>query len=79
MSDWTPESVRAAAAEWVWVPPDAQQVLTSEYQLIAYPAHYQHPTQVAWSGPTRPVPEVVGEVLAQVRLGPGPHLLVGQR
>ncbi len=54
MSDWTPESVRAAAAEWAWVPPAAQQVLTSEYQLIAYPAHYYHPTQVAWSGPTRP-------------------------
>jgi GNAT superfamily N-acetyltransferase len=66
MSDWTPEAVRAAAAAWVWVPPDAQQVVTSEYQLIAYPPHFQHPTQVAWSSPARPVDEVVGEVLAQV-------------
>jgi GNAT superfamily N-acetyltransferase len=65
MGDWTAEAVRAAAAAWVWVPPDAQQIVTSEYQLIAYPAHYQHPTQVAWSSPARPVDEVVDEVLAQ--------------
>jgi GNAT superfamily N-acetyltransferase len=65
MSDWTPAAVRAAAAEWVWVPPDAEQVLTSEYQLIAYPAHYQHPTQVAWSDAARPVGEVIEEVLTQ--------------
>jgi GNAT superfamily N-acetyltransferase len=64
MSDWTPAAVRAAAAEWVWVPPDAKQVVTSEYQLIAYPAHYQHPTQVAWSSATRPAGEVIEEVLA---------------
>jgi hypothetical protein len=49
------------------VPPDAEQVLTSEYQLIAYPGHFQHPTQVAWSNATRPVDEIVDEVLAQAR------------
>jgi GNAT superfamily N-acetyltransferase len=65
MGDWSAEAVRAAAAAWVWVPPDAQQIVTSEFQLIAYPAHYQHPTQVAWSNPARPVDEVVDEVLAQ--------------
>jgi len=64
MGDWTAEAVRAAAAAWVWVPPDAQQIVTSEYQLIAYPAHYQHPTQVPWSNPARPVDEVIDEVLA---------------
>jgi hypothetical protein len=32
---WTAEAVRRAAAEWVWVPPDAEQVLTDSYQLIA--------------------------------------------
>jgi GNAT superfamily N-acetyltransferase len=67
MSEWTAEKVRAAAEAWVWVPPDAEQVLTSEYQLIAYPAYYQHPTQVAWSSVSRPVEEVVDEVLAQTR------------
>src|SRR5215472_5091662 len=68
MSDWTAEKVRAAAEAWVWVPPDADQVVTSEYQLIAYPAYYQHPTQVAWSSAARPVGEVVDEVLAQARV-----------
>jgi GNAT superfamily N-acetyltransferase len=68
MSEWTAEKVRAAAEAWVWVPPDAEQILTSEYQLIAYPAHFQHPTQVAWSSAARPVEEVVDEVLAQARV-----------
>jgi GNAT superfamily N-acetyltransferase len=67
MTKWTGEAVRAAAASWIWVPPDAEQVVTSEYQLIAYPAHFQHPTQVAWSKLTRPPAEVIGEVQAQVR------------
>jgi GNAT superfamily N-acetyltransferase len=65
MSGWTPAAVRAAAAEWIWVPTDAEQVLTSEYQLIAYPAHYQHPTQVAWSSAGRPASELIEEVLSQ--------------
>jgi len=68
MSEWTAEKVRAAADAWVWVPPDAAQVVTSEYQLIAYPAHYQHPTQVAWSSSVRPAGEVIDEVLAQARV-----------
>ena len=68
MSEWTAEKVRAAAEAWVWVPSDAEQILTSEYQLIAYPAHFQHPTQVAWSSAARPVEEVVDEVLAQARV-----------
>jgi GNAT superfamily N-acetyltransferase len=67
MTKWTAEAVRAAADAWVWVPPDAEQVATSEYQLIANPAHYQHPTKVAWSKLTRPPADVIGEVLAQVR------------
>jgi uncharacterized protein (TIGR00106 family) len=29
---WTAEAVRRAAAEWVWVPPDAEQVVTDSYQ-----------------------------------------------
>src|ERR1700752_362319 len=68
MSGWTAEKVRAAAEAWVWVPPDAAQVVTSEYQLIAYPGHYQHPTQVAWSSAVRPVDEVDDEGLAQARV-----------
>jgi GNAT superfamily N-acetyltransferase len=67
MSEWTPEAVRAAADAWVWIPPGAQQIVTSEYQLIAYPAHYAHPTQVAWCKTTRPAADVVSEVIAHVR------------
>lgn len=67
MTKWTATAVRAAAAAWVYVPPDAEQVVTSEYQLIANPAHFHHPTVVAWSKLTRPPAEVIDEVLTQVR------------
>lgn len=67
MTKWTADAVRAAAAAWIWVPPDAQQVVTSEYQLIAYPSHYVHPTKVAWSKTERPPAQVIAEVLRQVR------------
>ena len=67
MSEWTAEKVRSAAEAWVWVPPGAGQVVTSEYQLIAYPGHFQHPTQVVWSNAVRPADEVIDEVLAQAR------------
>lgn len=67
MRRWTAEAVLAAAAEWVWIPPDAEQVATADYQLIAYPRHFQHPTQVPWSGSERPVTELIDEVAAHVR------------
>jgi GNAT superfamily N-acetyltransferase len=64
---WTAEAVRRAAAEWVWVPPDAEQVVTDDYQLIAYPHYFQHPTKVAWSRSDRPVGELIDEVAGHVR------------
>jgi GNAT superfamily N-acetyltransferase len=64
---WTAEAVRSAAAEWVWVPPDAEQVVTDAYQLIAYPLHFSEPTQVAWSASERPAGELIDEVVAHVR------------
>jgi GNAT superfamily N-acetyltransferase len=67
MTKWTADAVQAAADAWVWVPPDAEQVVTTEYQLISYPAHFQHPTEVAWSKTTRPVPDLIDEVLSHVR------------
>lgn len=67
MRRWTAEAVQQAAAEWVWVPPDAEQVVTDEYQLIAYPQYFQHPTKVAWSASERPVGELIDEVAAHVR------------
>jgi GNAT superfamily N-acetyltransferase len=67
MTTWTADAVRAAAADWVWVPPDAKQIVTSEYQLIAYPEHYQLPTAVAWSASERRAGDLIDEVAAQVR------------
>jgi GNAT superfamily N-acetyltransferase len=64
---WTAEAVRRAAAEWVWVPPDAEQVVTDSYQLIAYPRYFSEPTQVAWSATERPAGELIDEVAAHVR------------
>jgi len=64
---WTAEAVRRAAAEWVWVPPDAEQVVTDSYQLIAYPTYFSEPTQVAWSASERPAGELIDEVSAHVR------------
>jgi hypothetical protein len=64
---WTAAAVQQAAAEWVWVPPDAQQVVTDEHRLIAYPRYFQHPTQVAWSASARPAGRLIDEVAALVR------------
>jgi hypothetical protein len=57
VSDWTPGAV----------PPGAQQALTEDYHLIAYPEHYVEPTMVAWSRSARPAGELVAEVTAQAR------------
>jgi Fe2+ transport system protein FeoA len=53
-----------AAAAWVWVPPDAEDVETGEYRLVIHP---DRPPTVAWSRTRRPVAEVVDEVAARVR------------
>lgn len=67
MSDWTTERVLQAAAEWIWVPADADEVKTADYHLIRYPDHFQQPTQVAWCRTDRPLDEVIEEVLDHVR------------
>ena len=68
MSRWTTEAVLAAAADWAWVPPDATEVRTDEYQLAAYPERYfSYPVCVLWSRSERPVDELIGEVGGHVR------------
>jgi Acetyltransferase (GNAT) family len=67
MPDWTSERVLRAAAAWVWVPPDADEVRTDDYQLIRYADHFAQPTQVAWSRTQRPLDEVIDQVFRQVR------------
>jgi hypothetical protein len=67
VTEWTPQRVRDAAAEWVWVPTDADEVRTDDYHLIRYPDRYAQPTSVSWSRTQRPVAHVVDEVLRQAR------------
>ncbi len=69
MTRWTAEAVQAAAADWTWVPPDATQLRTDEYQLVAYPEHYfTHPVCVLWSRSERPVGELISEVAGHARV-----------
>ena len=65
-----PEAVRAAAARWVWVPVDATEVTTEEYRLT----HYADYSSVQWSATSRPVAEVLAEVLDHVREAGRPTL-----
>jgi hypothetical protein len=67
MTKWTAQRVLEAAAEWVWVPPDADEVHADDYHLIRYPDHFVQPTQVAWSRTQRRLDEVIDEVLEHVR------------
>ncbi|WP_088319519.1 GNAT family N-acetyltransferase [Kineosporia sp. R_H_3] len=67
MTRWTPDAVRAAAAEWVWVPPGAPEVDTDEYHLVGYPESFEHPTQVARCRSARPADGLVGEVAGIAR------------
>jgi hypothetical protein len=62
-----PAEVLRAAAEWVWVPPEAREVQTEEFRVIAYPAHFADPTfATSWSS-SRPADEVIEDVLAAAR------------
>lgn len=66
-TDWTSDRVRAAAAEWVWVPPGAWEARTPEYHLVAYPPTSVVPTQVSWCRSPRPAQVVVDEVVGVAR------------
>ena len=59
--------VLAEAAAWVWVPPEASEVRTEEFRLIAYPAHFADPTvATSWTS-DRPGAAVVADVLRRAR------------
>lgn len=55
--------VRAAAARWIWVPVDATEVETDDYRLT----HYTDYTSVQWSRTSRPLGDVLDEVLGHAR------------
>jgi len=57
------DRVLAAAEEWVWVPPDAVDVVTDDYRVTRYPDW----TSVQWSRTGRHLADVVDEVLDRAR------------
>jgi hypothetical protein len=65
--EWTPERIRDAAAEWVWVPDGSRELRTADFHLIACPEWVGHPTQVAWCRSDRPAADLMAEVADQVR------------
>ena len=52
-----------AAAEWVWVPPDAEEFSGPEYRLTVYPER----VSVQWSATSRPVAELIAEIRERAR------------
>ena len=71
MSAWTRERVLDAAAEMEWLPSGAIELRTDHYRLVRYPGAVLDPTfhaaQVTWSRTTRPLEEVIDEIIAHVR------------
>jgi hypothetical protein len=64
------ERVLAAAAEWVFVPSDAEDYLEPDYRLTVYPDR----TSVQWSSPQRPLPELIDEIRERARVADRPVL-----
>ena len=62
-----PDDVLRAAAEWVWVPPEAREVRTDEFRVIAYPLHFADRTVATSWASTRPADDVIDDVLAVAR------------
>lgn len=64
------DAVVAAAARWIWVPVDATETITDEYRL----SHYADYSSVQCSTTTRPLRQVLDEVLAHTRAAGRPLL-----
>jgi GNAT superfamily N-acetyltransferase len=64
------DDVLARAAEWIWVPPFARDVLTPEYRVVAFPDYFAEPTEafpVVFDS-SRDPQVVVDDVLAAVEV-----------
>lgn len=59
--------VLRAAAEWVYVPRDAQVRKTDEYWLVAHPPHFSEPTIASRLDSARPADALVDDVMAAAR------------
>lgn len=63
----SPEDVVRASNAWVYVPDGAPTVETDEFLLVRFRDHYDYQLALARFTPSRPLPEVVGEVLEAAR------------
>ena len=63
MSGTSTRDVLAAAAAWVWVPPDADDVVAADHRLV----HYPWGTTVFAANPRRPLAEVANEAADAAR------------
>ena len=61
------ETVASASRSWVWVPPNAVTIETTEYLLVRFPEWYDVDVELLRFDPERPVAEVVDEVLERAR------------
>lgn len=71
MTDLEPRRVLAAARDWVWVPPDAVDVLTDDYRLTIYPGWA---ASVQWSAGGRAAEELVAAVRSRAEEAGSPLL-----
>ncbi len=70
----TDEQVAAASAAWIWVPDNAETVETEEYLLVRFPEWADADLVLLRFEPTRPVADVLAEVLAHATLTGRPEL-----
>ncbi len=67
MADWDPQSVIAAANEWVWIPEGAPHVRTDDYLVVRYPEWFVSPTTARVRRQPEDVPALLDEVHAITR------------
>jgi GNAT superfamily N-acetyltransferase len=63
----TPTDVIRASNAWVYVPEGAPTLETADYLLVRFPDHFANALELVRFTPTRPLPELVTEVLTRAR------------
>ena len=63
----TPADVIRASNAWVYVPEGSPTLETADYLLVRFPDHFANALELVRFTPTRPMPELVEEVLTRAR------------
>ena len=63
----TPADVIRASNAWIYVPEGSPTVETVDYLLVRFPDHFANPLELVRFTPTRPLPELLAEVLLRAR------------